>query len=148
MCADKYAAEPGSQIFAALKIVHAKGGSSKKLVIRMRNPCDRQLISIQVRLQFFDSSIRSSFAKNRVPLFKQPLPQLRDVFWMLNQIADPNAAHINSMLRLNETHDQLASTLKIERHIIGSLKQSGFAPSICQAILHKTTRPRIITTET
>jgi len=49
---------------------------------------------------------------------------------MLNQIADPNAAHINSMLRLNETHDQLASTLKIERHIIGSLKQSaGFAPS-------------------
>ncbi len=50
MCADEYAAEPGSQIFAPFKIVHAKGGSSKKLVIRMRNPCNRQLISIQVRL--------------------------------------------------------------------------------------------------
>jgi hypothetical protein len=36
------------------------------------------------------------------------------------------------MLKLNKTHDQLLSTLKIVPHIIGSLKQSaGFAPSIC-----------------
>jgi len=49
-CADKYAPKPWSEIFAPFKIVRAKGGSSKKLVIRMRNPCDRQLISIQVRL--------------------------------------------------------------------------------------------------
>jgi hypothetical protein len=49
-CADKYAPKPWSEIFAPLKIMHAKGGSSERFVIRMRNPCDRQLISIQVRL--------------------------------------------------------------------------------------------------
>jgi len=49
MGADKYSAEPGSQVFASLKIMHAKGGSSEKLPIRMRNPCNRQLISIHMR---------------------------------------------------------------------------------------------------
>jgi len=49
---------------------------------------------------------------------------------MLNQIADPNSTHGNSMLRLNETQDQLLSTLKIGRHIIGSLKQSAGFRSI------------------
>ena len=48
--ADKYSAQPGSQVFASLKIVHAKGGGSQKLSIRMRNPCNRQFISIHVRL--------------------------------------------------------------------------------------------------
>jgi len=42
---------------------------------------------------------------------------------MLNQIADPNSAHSKSMLRLNETQDQLLSTLKIGRHIIRSLNK-------------------------
>src|SRR6266487_3329607 len=97
MWAYKYSSEPGSQIFAPLKIVHAKGGSSEKLSIRMRNPCNGQLISIHVRLQFFDSSVRGFFAKNSVPLFEQPLPQLRDVFWVLNQVANLNSAHINSV---------------------------------------------------
>jgi hypothetical protein len=41
-----------------LKITHAKGGGSQKLSIRMRNPCNWQLISIHVRLQFFDSILR------------------------------------------------------------------------------------------
>jgi hypothetical protein len=81
----------------APQIVHAKGGGSKKLSIRMRNPCNRQLISIHVRLQFFDSSLRGFFAKNRAPLFEQPLRQLRDVFGMLNQVTNLNSAHTNSL---------------------------------------------------
>ena len=100
MRADKYSAEPRSQIFAPFKIMHAKSGSSKKLSIRMRNPCNRQLISIHVRLQFFDSSLRGFFAKNRAPLFEEPLRQLRDVFRVLNQVANPNSTHINSMFGL------------------------------------------------
>ena len=96
MWAYKYSTEPWTQIFALPKIVHAKGGGSEKLSVRMRNPCDGQLISIHVRLQFFDSSIRGFFAKNRVPPFKQPLPQLRDVFRVFNQVANLNSAHINS----------------------------------------------------
>src|SRR6266487_6602590 len=100
MGAYKYSAEPRSQIFAPLKIVHAKGGGSEKLSIGMRNPCNRQLISIHVRLQFFDSSLRGFFAKNRVPLFEQPLRQLRDVFGMLNQVANLNSAHTNSVFGL------------------------------------------------
>jgi hypothetical protein len=41
MRADKYSTEPRSQVFAPLKIMHAKGGSSKKLSIRVRHPRDR-----------------------------------------------------------------------------------------------------------
>src|SRR5438046_577559 len=93
MWAYKDSAEPRSQILASLKIMHAKGGGSEKLSIRMRNPCNRQFISIHVRLQFFDSSLRVFFSKDRVPLFEQPLSQLRDVFRVLNQIANLNSAH-------------------------------------------------------
>jgi len=100
MGADKYSAEPRSQVFAFLKIMHAQGSSSEKLPIRMRNPCNRQFIPIHVRLQFFDSSLRGFFAKNRVPLLEEPLRQLRDVFWMLNQVANSNSTHINSTFRL------------------------------------------------
>src|SRR6266581_4727095 len=106
MRADKYAAEPRSQVFAPLKIMHAKGGSSEKLSIRMRNPGNRQPIPIHVRLQFFDSSLRGSFAKNSVPLLKEPLRQLRGVFRMLNQVVNPNATHINSMFRLTRSRRQ------------------------------------------
>src|SRR5213080_4543431 len=77
-----------------------KGGGSKKLSIRMRNPCNRQLISIHVRLQFFDSSLRGFFAKNRAPLFEEPLRQLRDVFGVLNQVVNLNSAHTNSVFDL------------------------------------------------
>src|SRR5947207_9900779 len=90
-----YTGQARGTIFAHLKIVHAKSVGSEKLSIRMRNPCNRQLISIQVRLQFFDSSLRGSFPKNRVPLFEQPLRQLRDVFGVFNQIANLNSAHTN-----------------------------------------------------
>jgi hypothetical protein len=100
MWAYKYSAEPWTQIFAPLKIVHAKGGGSEKLSARMGNPCDGQLISIHVRLQFFDSSLRGFLSKDRVPLFEQPLSQLRDVFRVLNQVANLNPAHINSALCL------------------------------------------------
>src|SRR5216110_2936017 len=82
-------------------IVHAKGGGSEHLSVSMRNPCDRQLISIHVRLQFFDSSLKGFFAKNRAPLFEQPLRQLRHVFGVLNQVANPNSTHINSMVGPN-----------------------------------------------
>src|SRR6266567_5936205 len=97
MGAYKYSAEPRGQIFAPLKIVHAQGGGSEKLSVAMRNPCNRQGISIQMRLQFFDSSLRGSFAKSRVPLFEQPLCQLWDVFGVLNQVANLNSAHTNSV---------------------------------------------------
>src|SRR5437762_11234279 len=103
MGAYKYSAEPRGQIFAPLKIMHAKGGSSEKLSIRMRNPCNRQLISIQVGLKFFDSSLRGFFAQNRSPVPKEPLRQWRAVSWMLNQVANPNSTHINSMLGLTRT---------------------------------------------
>src|SRR6266567_9472465 len=108
MGAYKYSAEPRSQIFAPLKIVHAKGGGSEKLSIRMRNPCNRQLISIHVRLQFFDSSLRGCFAKNRAPLFEQPLRQLRDVFGVLNQVANLNSAHTNSVFGLTRKRSATA----------------------------------------
>ena len=61
---------------------------------------NRQLISIHVRLQFFDSSLRGFFAKDRVPLFEQPLRQLRDVFGVINQVANLNSAHTNSVFDL------------------------------------------------
>ena len=73
MRADKYSAEPGSQVFASLKIMHAKGGGSEKLSIRMRNPGNRQFISIHVRVQFLNSSLGCFFAKNGIPLLKEPL---------------------------------------------------------------------------
>src|SRR5438552_11139300 len=41
-----------------------------------------------------------------VPLLKEPLRQLRDVFWMLNQIANPNTTHINSMFGLTKIRRQ------------------------------------------
>src|ERR1700736_1077790 len=69
----------------------------------MRNPCNWKLISIQVRFQFFDSSLRGSFAKSRVPVFEEPLRQLRDVFGVLNQVANLNSAHTNSMFGLTRT---------------------------------------------
>src|SRR5258707_90011 len=94
---DKYSAEPGSQVFALFKIMHAKGCSSEKLSIRMRNPRNRQLISIHMRVQFFDSCLRRFFAKNGIPLLKEPLSQLRDVFRVLYQVANPNATHIDSV---------------------------------------------------
>jgi hypothetical protein len=53
-----------------------------------------------VRPQFFDSSLRGFFAKNRVPLLKEPLRQLRDVFGVLNQVANLNSAHTNSVFGL------------------------------------------------
>src|SRR5262249_39662830 len=34
------------------------------------------------------------------PPSKEPLRQLRDVLWVLNQIANPNSAHINPMFAL------------------------------------------------
>ena len=80
--------------------MHAKGGRSEKLSIRMRNPCNRQLISIHVRIQFFDSSLECFFAKNGIPLLKEPLRQLRDVFRMFNQVANPNTTHIDAMFDL------------------------------------------------
>ena len=33
-------------------------------------------------------------------MFKEPLRQLWNVFWMLNQVANPNSTHINSMFGL------------------------------------------------
>src|SRR6266481_4722414 len=94
--------------------MHAKCSSSEKLSIRMRNPCNRQLISIHVRLKFFDSSLRGFFAKNGVPLFKEPLRQLRDVFWVLNQVANPNSTHTNSVFGLTRIRLQLAIYFSIE----------------------------------
>jgi len=68
----------------------------------MRNPCYRQLISIHVRLQFFDSGLKRFFAKHGTPLLKEPLRQLRKVLWKINQVADLNAAHISCNVRPNE----------------------------------------------
>jgi hypothetical protein len=91
--ADKNSAEPGTQVFVSFKIMNAKGGRSEKLSIRMRNPRNWQLIAIHVRFHFFNSSRGCFFAKNGIPLFKELLRQLRDVFRMLNQIADRNSVH-------------------------------------------------------
>src|SRR5438552_554482 len=41
-----------------------------------------------------------SSPKNRAPLLEEPLRQLRDVFRVLNQVANPNSTHINSMFGL------------------------------------------------
>jgi hypothetical protein len=77
--------------------MHAKGGRSEKLSIRMRNPRNRQLISIHVRIQFFDPSLRRFLTKNGIPLLKEPLPQLRDVSWVFNEVANSNSTHIDSV---------------------------------------------------
>jgi hypothetical protein len=60
----------------------------------MRNPCDWQFISIQVGLEFFDSSRNGLFTKNTSPMLEEPLGQLRNVFWTINEMADLNATHI------------------------------------------------------
>ena len=49
------------------------------------------------RDQFFDSCLRRFLTKNGIPLLKEPLPQLRDVFWVLNQVGNPNTTHIDSV---------------------------------------------------
>ncbi len=77
--------------------MRTKGRRSEKLSIRMRNPCNRQPIPIHVRTQFFDSCQGRLFAENGIPLLKEPLRQLRDVFWMFNQIADSNSAHTDTL---------------------------------------------------
>src|SRR5262245_11814627 len=94
--ADKYSAEPWRQVFVPFEIVHAQRCSSEKLPICMCNPCNRQLISIHVRVEFFDPSVRRFLAKNGIPLLKEPLCQLRDVLWIINQVADLNAAHVDA----------------------------------------------------
>src|SRR5258708_1127158 len=83
--------------------MHAKGRRSEKLSIRMRNPRNRQLISIHVRIQFFDPCLRRFLTKNGIPLLKEPLRQLRNVFWVFNQIANPNSTHIAIQCSPNET---------------------------------------------
>ena len=80
--------------------MHAKGRRSKKLSIRMRDPCNGQLISIHVGGQFFDSWLKRFFAENGIPLLKKPLRQLRDVFRVLYQVANPNSTHIDAILGL------------------------------------------------
>jgi len=53
----------------------------------------------------FSFLIRASgvcFAKNSNPLLKEPLRQLRDVFGVFNQVANPNSTQIDSMLALRE----------------------------------------------
>ena len=61
-----------------------------------RDPRNRQLISIHVRLQFAESICLGRFlAENGIPLLKEPLRQLRDVFWVLNQVANLNSAHVD-----------------------------------------------------
>jgi hypothetical protein len=118
MWADDYSAKPWSQVFAPLRTIHAKGDSSEKLSIPMRNPCNRQLVSIHLRPQFLDSSLRVFFAEDEVPLLKEPLRQLRDVFWMLNQVANPNTMHINSMFGLTRhkisDHSRERASLQLE----------------------------------
>src|SRR6266478_3037052 len=99
--------------------MHAKGSSSEKLSIRMRNPCNRQLISIHVRLKFLDSSVRGFFAKNRVPMFEEPLRQFRDVFGVLTQVANPNSTHTNSVFgqrELDKPRQGVVNTLRLYRN--------------------------------
>ena len=81
---DKYSTEPGSQVFATFKIMQAQGGRSEKFSIRMRNPCNRQLISIHVRIQFFDPGLRRFLTKDGIPLIEEPLRQLGDVIRMVD----------------------------------------------------------------
>jgi hypothetical protein len=83
--------------------------SSGESVPSMRNPCNRQLISIHVRLHFFDSRFRGFFAKNRAPLFEQPLRQLRDALGVLNQVANLNSAHTNSVFGLTRIRSATAA---------------------------------------
>src|ERR1043166_5983217 len=45
---------------------------------------------------FFDSSIRRFLTKNRIPLFEEPLNQLRDVSWIINQVANLNYPHVDT----------------------------------------------------
>src|SRR4029077_2503097 len=98
--------------------MHAKRCSSEKLSISMRNPRNRQLLSIHMRIEFFDSYFRRLFAKHRIPLLKEPLRQLRDVFWMFNQIADSNSAHTDTLrCALLSSHCQMFDYL-ISRTLI------------------------------
>ena len=73
--------------------MYAKSGCSEKLFICMCNPRNRQLISIHVRIQFFDSCLRRFLTKNGIPLLKEPLSQLRDVLGIIDQVTNLNSAH-------------------------------------------------------
>ena len=68
--------------------MHTQRCSSEGLLIGMCNPCYRQLIPIHVRIQLFDPSLKRFLTKNRIPLFEEPLNQLRDVSWIINHVQE------------------------------------------------------------
>ena len=76
--------------------MHAQGGRSEKLSICIRDPCNWQLITIQMRVQFFDPSLRRFLTKNGIPLLKEPLRQLRDVLGIIDQVTNLNSAHVDA----------------------------------------------------
>src|SRR5205814_7845462 len=71
--------------------------------------------------------------KNRVPLFKEPLRQLRDIFRMVKQVADLNSAHSDLMLgRLGGSPSAAAVG-----YMLSSISFSGFGSKKKRASLIK-----------
>ena len=57
-----------------------------------------------------------SFAKNGIPLLKQPLRQLRDVFRVLDKVANLNSRHVDAIFRL--TRHEISDRAKPVRSLI------------------------------
>jgi hypothetical protein len=47
-------------------------------------------------------------------MLKEPLRQLRDVFWVLNQVANPKPTHIDSMFSLTSKRSTTATNTAAE----------------------------------
>jgi hypothetical protein len=70
----------------------------------------------------------SRYVFNRYGRSPTPQSQLRDVFWMLNQVANPNPMHINSNVLPNEKEISHGRVSWQER--LRSLDQGPLASSI------------------
>jgi uncharacterized integral membrane protein len=87
---------------------------------------------------FLIRALRISFTQNRIPLLKEPLRQLLDVFWVVNQVANLNSTHIDPMFCLNNQAEpprtlEFGSTLsKAYNELLGSLQH---LVSLCFQVL-------------
>ncbi|MDQ3830993.1 MAG: hypothetical protein M3361_17190 [Candidatus Tectomicrobia bacterium] len=66
--ADQHSAEPRHEILTTFKVVRAKGGHSKDLILRVCDPGDRQDITVEVSLELGCADGGGVFRQNEAPL--------------------------------------------------------------------------------
>src|SRR6266571_1411737 len=84
----KYAPQPGTQILTAFKIHLSKSGSPQRSIAVMSDPRYRQLIVVQMCLEFRGSLGRSLVRKDVRPVFEQSGDKLSREFRPICQVAN------------------------------------------------------------